>query len=94
MILPPVSMDLGLLLISIGVTATIAQIAMTRAYRLGKMLVTANLQYSGIVFSSVWGILIWGDHIDVTGWMGIAIILVSGIAATFYNARSSTPRKI
>ena len=83
-----------LLLISIGVTATIAQIAMTRAYRLGKMLVTANLQYSGIVFSSVWGILIWGDHIDVTGWMGIAIILVSGIAATFYNARSSTPKKI
>ena len=83
-----------LLLMSIGVTATIAQIAMTRAYRLGKMLVTANLQYSGIVFSSVWGIFIWGDHLDATGWAGIAIILASGVAATFYNARSSTPRKI
>jgi S-adenosylmethionine uptake transporter len=58
------------------------------------MLVTANLQYSGIVFSSVWGILLWGDHIDFYGWTGIAIILASGVAATFYNARSSTPRKI
>ena len=83
----------AVLLIAIGVLATIAQIAMTRAYRLGAMLVTANLQYSGIVFSSVLGILIWGDHIDLYGWMGIAIILISGVAATFYNARSSTPRK-
>lgn len=81
-----------LLLLAIGVTATIAQVAMTRAYRLGKMLVTANLQYSGIVFSSVWGILIWGDHLELTGWAGIAVILASGIAATFYNARRSTPR--
>ena len=83
-----------LLLLAIGVTATIAQIAMTRAYRLGAMLVTANLQYTGIIFSSMWGILIWGDHLDWVGWLGIAIILISGIAATFYNARSSTPQKI
>ena len=78
-----------LLLGSIGLTATMAQVAMTRAYRLGAMLVTANLQYTGIVFSSIWGILIWGDHLSLSGWLGIVIILVSGIAATFYNARSS-----
>jgi S-adenosylmethionine uptake transporter len=78
-----------LLLGSIGLTATIAQMAMTRAYRLGAMLVTANLQYTGIVFSSIWGILIWGDHLSLSGWLGIVIILASGVAATFYNARSS-----
>jgi len=79
-----------LLLATIGLTATIAQMAMTRAYRLGAMLVTANLQYTGIVFSSIWGILIWGDHLDRWGWIGMAIILASGVAATFYNARSTT----
>jgi S-adenosylmethionine uptake transporter len=78
-----------LLLGSIGLTATIAQMAMTRAYRLGAMLVTANLQYTGIVFSSIWGIVIWGDHLELYGWLGIVIILASGVAATFYNARSS-----
>jgi len=78
------------LLSAIGLSATIAQMAMTRAYRLGAMLVTANLQYTGIVFSSAWGILIWGDRLDLWGWLGIAIILGSGVAATFYNARSST----
>lgn len=78
-----------ILLLSIGVTATIAQIAMTRAYRLGKTLVTANLQYTGIVFSSMWGIIIWGDSLGWFGWTGIAVILASGIAATFYNARNA-----
>lgn len=76
------------LLLTIGVTATLAQMAMTRAYRLGKTLVTANLQYTGIVFSSVWGILIWGDVLSLAGWLGISIILASGIAATYYNTRS------
>lgn len=76
------------LLIAIGVTATVAQMAMTRAYRLGKTLVTANLQYTGIVFSSGWGILVWGDVLSLLGWIGIAIILASGIAATYYNTRN------
>jgi len=76
------------LLLAIGVTATAAQMAMTRAYRLGKTLVTANLQYTGIVFSSGWGILIWGDILSLSGWLGIAIILASGIAATYYNTRN------
>jgi S-adenosylmethionine uptake transporter len=75
------------LLMAVGVSATIAQMAMTRAYRLGKTLVTANLQYSGIVFSSFWGILIWSEVLDWSGWLGIGIILASGVAATFYNAR-------
>ena len=79
------------LLLAIGITATGAQMAMTRAYRLGKTLVTANLQYTGIVFSSMWGILIWGDALGWFGWSGIAVILVSGIAATFYNARNAPP---
>ena len=78
------------LLLAIGLTATVAQIAMTRAYRLGAMLVTANLQYTGIVFSSIWGMLIWGDHPGLLGWLGIVIILASGMAATFYNVRSTS----
>lgn len=77
------------LLVTIGVCATAAQIAMTRAYRLGKTLVTANLQYTGIIFSSVWGVLIWGDVLNSLSWLGIAVILASGSAATYYNVREA-----
>ncbi|MDQ1834045.1 DMT family transporter [Massilia scottii] len=79
------------LLLAIGVSALFAQIAMTRAYRIGKVLVVANLQYTGIVFSSLWGMLLWGDKFTWYVWLGMAVILVSGIAATFYNTQS-TPR--
>lgn len=77
------------LLLTIGISASVAQIAMTRAYRLGKTLVTANLQYTGIIFSSCWGIIFWNDVLNWSSWLGILIILSSGIAATYYNVRTS-----
>ena len=80
-----------LLLLTVGVSGTLAQMAMTRAYRMGKTLVTANLQYTGIIFSSGWGILIWDDTLSWMGWLGIAVILSSGIAATFYNMSNLKP---
>ena len=75
------------LLISMGASATVAQLAMTRAYHLGKTLLTANLQYTGIIFSSLWGILIWSDMLSWLGWIGIVVVLISGVVATFYNTQ-------
>ena len=80
-----------MLLLAVGVSATLAQIAMTRAYRLGNVLVVANLQYTGIIFSSVWGMVLWGDKFTWPVWLGMGVILLSGVAATFYNTRP-TPR--
>src|SRR5450830_1324982 len=78
----------GLLLV-MGATATLAQLAMTRAYAVGKTLVVANLQYTGIIFSSVWSMLLWGDRFDWHVWLGMAIILGSGLAVTYYNTRQT-----
>ncbi len=85
------------LLITLSLSATIAQMAMTRAYRLGNLLLTANLQYTGIVFSSAWGSLIWQDQLGWRGWTGTAVIIVGGLLATFYNqsqARPQTPLRV
>jgi drug/metabolite transporter (DMT)-like permease len=79
----------ALLLAGIGAAALMAQMAMTRAYRVGKVLVVANLQYTGIVFSSLWGLALWGDRFGWHVWLGIGVILASGIAATFYNTRKT-----
>jgi drug/metabolite transporter (DMT)-like permease len=89
--LHPHSWYSGALLLAVGVSATMAQMAMTRAYRVGKVLVVANLQYTGIIFSSLWGMVLWGDVFGWHVWLGMGVILVSGVAATFYNTRS-TPR--
>jgi drug/metabolite transporter (DMT)-like permease len=77
------------LMLAMGVSATLAQMAMTRAYGVGKTLVVANLQYSGIIFSSIWGMLLWGDRFDWHVRLGMAVILGSGLAVTYYNTRST-----
>lgn len=79
-----------LLVLAVGVLATLAQVAMTRAYRLGNTLVTANLQYTGIAFSTVISIFVFQDTPDWHTGLGIGIILVSGVLATFYNTRKTT----
>lgn len=80
-----------LLLLMIGCTAAGAQVALTRAYRLGNPLVTANLQYVGIVYSSIWDLLIWHDALNWLSWIGIVVILGSGILASYYNSKNNQP---
>ena len=69
-------------LLPIGVLASIAQWCMTRAYSQGPTLVAANLQYSGIVFAALYSLLLFGDQIPLLGWLGMLVIVVSGVVAT------------
>lgn len=77
------------LLLAIGVSATLAQLAMTRAYGAGRALLTANLQYSAIVFASIIGVAVFADRIPLIGWLGIAIIIISGVVATVLTSRAA-----
>lgn len=75
-------------LIPIGVLASLGQWCMTRAYSHGPTLVVANLQYAGIVFAALYSLLLLGDKIALIGWLGMAVIVASGIAATVLRARA------
>jgi drug/metabolite transporter (DMT)-like permease len=67
------------LLLGLGSSATLAQLAMTRAYRTGKTLVVGSLAYSTIVFASLFGMLLWGETLSLSSWMGMAFIIASGV---------------
>lgn len=68
-----------LILLGLGTTATLAQFAMTRAYGKGKTLVSGSLAYSTVVFASLFGIVLWGEVLPVSGWLAIGLIAASGI---------------
>jgi S-adenosylmethionine uptake transporter len=74
-------------LIPIGVLASLGQWCMTRAYSQGATLVVASMQYSGIVFASLYSVLLFDDKLPLMGWAGIAVILASGVLATILRAR-------
>lgn len=68
-----------LILLGLGSTATLAQLAMTRAYRVGRTLVVGSLAYSTILFASLFGMLLWNETLSPSSWLGMAFIIASGM---------------
>lgn len=83
----------ALWLLPIGALAAAGQLCMTRAYARAMTprgtLVVANLQYSGIVFAAFFSVALFGDVIPPIGWLGMALIVASGIVATVLRARAA-----
>lgn len=80
------------LLLATGLLATLAQMLMTRAYAIGRALANASLQYLGIVYSFVYGVLIFGESVTGSAILGMVMIVLAGITATLLRAPSrSTP---
>lgn len=75
------------LLLAIGLSATIAQLLMTRAFALGHPLVNGVLQYSSIAFSVGLGVWWFGDPLDAQTVLGMLLIVGAGVAATRLRSR-------
>jgi S-adenosylmethionine uptake transporter len=84
----PLHWPSALWLLPIGLLALFGQLCMTRAYSRGATLVVANLQYSGIVIAGIYGVVIFGDQLPLIGWLGMALIIASGIVATALRTRA------
>jgi S-adenosylmethionine uptake transporter len=69
------------ILLGIGLCGTLAQLAMTRAYRTGNTLVVGAFSYTTIVFATLATVVLWNERI---GWLevaGMAVIVASGVMA-------------
>lgn len=69
------------MLLALGILATLAQLLLTRAYRTGNMLVNASLQYLGIVWAFLYGVLLLDDPITLLSLLGMSLIALAGITA-------------
>jgi drug/metabolite transporter (DMT)-like permease len=76
-------------LVPVGLFASLGQWCMTRAYSHGATLVVASLQYSGIVFGAFYSVVLFHDTIAPMGWIGMALIVASGVAATILRERAA-----
>ena len=75
-----------------GLSATIAQIAMTRSYGSGNLLVSSILSFSGIVFASLIGITVLDDPVQLTTYLGITLIIAAGVAASVLTKKPRAPK--
>ncbi len=81
------------LLLAVGVLATTAQLMLTRAYARGRTLVNASLQYLGIGFSFLYGVLLFDDRVTGIAMAGMLLIVGAGVRATMLRAPAATASK-
>lgn len=67
------------MLLGVGITSAIAQLLMTEAYRQGEPTLVAPFEYSGIVWTTLLGALIWAEAPDRWDAVGILILVGSGL---------------
>jgi drug/metabolite transporter (DMT)-like permease len=77
-------------LVAMGVFATVGQLLLTLAYQRGHTLLVSLLGYSQVVFTTLLGIGLWGEHPGVSSWLAIALIVASGAGATIFMRPKTT----
>lgn len=76
-----------LLLLGSGLFASAAQLLLTTAYKRGRPLVNASLQYTTIAYSFVFGVLLFDDPVSWKALAGMALIVAACLLATFLRQK-------
>lgn len=79
------------LLLAMGATATLAQLAMTRAYRTGNTLAVGALAYSTVGFAALYGVLLLGDRPPMIAWVGMLLIVLAGLIGVWASRSVAAP---
>lgn len=77
-------------LLLMGALATAGQLAMTRAYRVGRTAVVASFAFSTVIFSSLLDVIMWDRFLPITAWCGVVLTVASGIWAVRLNNGDKT----
>lgn len=88
----PVS-DWGILAL-LGVTGAVSQTAIVLAFARAPASDLAPFTYTEIVSAVVFGLLVFGTWPDWVSWIGIALIIASGVAVARAMAMRNTPRRV
>ncbi|HJT51913.1 MAG TPA: DMT family transporter [Nitrosospira sp.] len=78
------------MLLAIGILATLAQLLITRAYGIGSLLVNGSLQYLGVAWAYLYGVLLFDDPIGGVSLLGMSLIVIAGIAAVVLRPSGAT----
>ena len=78
----PHSSDL-LLILGIGLASAMGGFLVGMAYKLAEAATVAPFEYVAMPSSILWGVLVFGEWPDAVAWVGILMIIASGIFVIF-----------
>jgi S-adenosylmethionine uptake transporter len=79
-----------LLLALLGLIATACHLLVTYAYRLASIGILAPFQYVEIIGATILGLVIFNEFPDAVTWLGIAIIVASGMYVFHRESKLAT----
>lgn len=89
----PGPLDLALL-IAVGIIGGMAQITITKAFRLADVAVIMPFEYSAMIWAVFLGFFIWGEVPGLNIWVGVTIVMASGLYILYREASLGLPRGI
>jgi drug/metabolite transporter (DMT)-like permease len=72
-------MEVWLLLIGVGVAGNLGQLALTAALKLGPVSIVVPMDYSALLWATLYGWLLFGTLPGLPTWIGAPIIIGSGL---------------
>ncbi len=69
----------AMLMMSCGIIAAAGLTLLTQAYRIAEASVVTPFEYTGLLWSVIYGWVFWQQWPDATAWGGIAIIIGAGL---------------
>ena len=76
------------------ICSTLAQMCLTRAFSRGNIVLSGALQYTVILFSTLLGELVFGEPVSVSIVIGMIIIVISGVAASFFTRQGCSKQSL
>lgn len=79
----PHDLHVWLLLIAIGLTGTVAQLLLTAALRYGQVATVVVMDYTALIWATLYGWSIWGTLPPAATWLGAPLIVAAGLVITW-----------
>lgn len=80
------------LLAGMAVMAAFGVPLIAQAFRMAPASIVAPFDYTILIWASLWGWLFWGELPDEWTWVGVAVIVASGLYIVFREARVGAPQ--
>jgi drug/metabolite transporter (DMT)-like permease len=87
----PTGTDFGIM-VFIGVSITLAGAAIAQAYRVAEAALVAPFEYTALIYAAILGYLIFSEWPDIFGWIGMSLVVVSGLVIVWRENVNARPR--
>ena len=79
-------------LIAVGLLGGVGQILMTTAFKHGDVAVVAPFEYTAMIWATLLGFVFWNEIPRLSIWLGVAVVMASGLFILFREANLRLPR--